>query len=220
MPAGYNVFNVDTFAVSDANSPERKFIMSIEVNHVAGKQTDSWVTIFAETLSATPNVGWKLVDPLTHSVDRSRMTACPAVRYFDGWYYVATTTRGTICPSAGWSNSSNALCVILYRSKTLKEGGWTMGNMGKPIIFPGADDRKIAKNWNATDAERAAIFGHAPQALGDINNSDFDFCDTKDGVFGLFAGIANQQSNPYFNIAALAKGTTSAKWLAGYFDSS
>ena len=40
------------------------------------------------------------------------------------------------------------------------------------------------------------MLGHAPQVLGDINNSDFDFCDTEDGVLGVFAGIANQQSNP------------------------
>ena len=50
--------------------------------------------------------------------------------------------------------------------------------------------------WKPTAAELAAIHGHAPQVLGDINNSDFDFCDTEDGVLGVFAGIANQQSNP------------------------
>ena len=51
----------------------------------------------------------------------------------------------------------------------------------------------------------------------DINDSDFDFCDSAEGVVGIFAGIANQQGNPYFNIAGLAKGVTSKQWLEGYF---
>lgn len=49
--------------------------------------------------------------------------------------------------------------------------------------------------------------------------SDFDFCDTDDGVLGIFAGIANQASNPYFNIAAIARNMTSEEWLASYFAS-
>ena len=64
---------------------------------------------------------------------------------------------------------------------------------------------------------RAAIFGHAPQAEGDINNSDFDFCDTPEGVLGIYAGNGNQVSNPYFNAAAIARNTTSAAWLASFF---
>lgn len=55
------------------------------------------------------------------------------------------------------------------------------------------------------------------QAEGDINNSDFDFCDTSEGVLGIFAGIANQQNNPYFNIAAIARNMTESEWLASYF---
>jgi hypothetical protein len=218
MPSGYNVYNTDAWAVADGSAPNRHFVMSIETNHLNGKKTGSWVTIFAETSSVTPDAGWALVEPLTHSVDTSRMTACPAVRFFGGWYYVATTTRGSICPAAGWNNGTNALCVIVYRSKTLKAGDWEMGNGGKPIVFPSAADRRVMPNWKPTDAEKAAIFGHAPQTEGDINNSDFDFCDTADGVFGLFAGIANQRSNPYFNIGAIAKGVTSSQWLASYFE--
>jgi hypothetical protein len=34
---------------------------------------------------------------------------------------------------------------------------------------------------------------------------------------GIFAGIANQASNPYFNIAASVQNMTSAQWLASYF---
>ena len=59
-----------------------------------------------------------------------------------------------------------------------------------------SDDRRVVPQWKPTAAELAAIHGHAPQVLGDINNSDFDFCDTEVGVLGVFAGIANQQSNP------------------------
>lgn len=66
------------------------------------------------------------------------------------------------------------------------------------------------------DDVRGAIT--SSQDRGDINDSDFDFCDTAHGdVLGIFAGIANQASNPYFNIAASVQNMTSAQWLASYF---
>ena len=107
QPAGYDVYNTDVWAVggADAAAPQRRFIMSIEVNQIAGKRTDSWAVVFAETSASTPDRGWKLIDPPNHHVSDSFMTACPAVRFFNGWYYVATTTEG-MCPAAGWSNKS------------------------------------------------------------------------------------------------------------------
>jgi hypothetical protein len=98
------------------------------------------------------------------------MTACPSVRFYAGWYYVATTTSGPTCPPAGWANTSAALCVVVLRSRTLRAGSWVLGNGGRPIVYPGPDDRRVAPQWRPTAAERAAIFGHAPQAAGNIND--------------------------------------------------
>lgn len=55
---------------------------------------------------------------------------------------------------------------------------------------------------------------------GNINDSDLDFCDAPDkgGVFVLWAGIANQRGNPYFNIGGIVAGTTSQEWLEGCFN--
>ena len=77
----------------------------------------------------------------------------------------------------------------------------------------------------ATAAGLWSSRGHAPQVEGNINNSDMDFCDAPElgGVFGLWAGIANQQSNPYFSIGGVAKvrpaagKTASQVWLEGFF---
>ena len=223
MPAGYDVYNVDVAAVADG---VRKFVMSIEVNLLAGKRTSSWAVIFAGTTAATPDAGWALVDPPNHNVDLSRMTACPAVRWFAGWYYVATTTDGAPCKPGGWTGKSASLCVLLYRSKTLAKGSWVMGNNGQPIVQPGDsganNDRKIMPQFNATPNEKKAIYGHAPQVLGNINDSDFDLCDAPDmgGVFGLWGGIANQQSNPYFSIGGVAKGVTVQQYFEQYFKNS
>ena len=222
LPPGLVAFNTDVHQVSgsDPLHPARQHIMVIETNSIFGTPAAGWAAFFAETNASTPDRGWQLLDPpLGHLVDSSRtmMTACPSVRFFGGWYYVATTTQGPACPAAGWVGTRSALCVVVLRSRTLRSGDWVLGNGGRPIVFPGPDDRRVAPQWAATGAERAAIFGHAPQQDGDINNSDFDFCDTADGVLGIFAGIANQASNPYFNIAALAPNTTSAAWLASYF---
>ena len=70
--------------------------------------------------------------------------------------------------------------------------------------------------WSPTAAEREAILD-TPQVDGNINDSDFDFCDTPEGVLGVYSGISNQQSNPYFGEATLLANTTSAKWLASLF---
>jgi hypothetical protein len=223
LPAGYSVFNTDVSAVADDSAaPRRKYIMSIETNVLAGTATKSWAVFFAET-ATDPDQGWALVDPTANTVDLSRMTACPAVRFYSGWYYVATTTRGPLCPAAGWANATNALCVIVYRSKTLKTGSWVMGNGGQAIVAPGdsgpRNDRKVMAPWTPTAAELDAIHGHAPQVEGNINDSDFDFCDAPDkgGVFAIWAGIANQRGNPYFNIGGIARNVTSQQWLEGYF---
>eukprot|EP01051_Picozoa_sp_SAG22_P001993 SAG22_NODE_84_length_21617_cov_48.600102_16_plen_187_part_00 len=185
--------------------------------------------IFADTRRDTPDK-FALVDPPNNNVDLARMTACPAVRWFAGWYYVATTTEGAPCLPAGWEpNAKSTLCVLLFRSKTLAKGSWVLGNSGKPIVQPADsgpnNDRKVMAPFEPTAAQEAAIHGHAPQHDGNINNSDFDFCDAPElgGVFGLWAGIANQQSNPYFNIGGVAKvqpaGGKSASqvWLESFF---
>ena len=214
LPPTLQPFNTDVAHVSggDPAHPARQHIMVIETESVLR----GWRAFFAVTNASTPDRGWELVAPKENHVSSTVMTACPSIRFFDGYYYVATTSQG-MCPPAGWANTSSALCVILFRSKTLKSGDFVMGNGGRPIVFPGDDDRRIAPQWKPSVAERAAIFGHAPQASGDINDSDFDFCDTADGVLGIFAGIANQANNPYFNIAAIARNLTSAEWLASYF---
>jgi hypothetical protein len=221
MPPGYAVFNTDVHAVSgDPLAPERKFIMAIETNDLHGRGT-SLLTIFAETTASTADHGWRLIEPLAHHVTLERMTACPAVRWFAGWYYVVTTTetaQGGICPQdAGHeSYTGPTFCVIVYRSKTLRSADWVLGNGERPILSPGEDDRRVIAQWSPTAAEREAILD-TPQVDGNINDSDFDFCDTPEGVLGVYSGISNQQSNPYFGEATLLANTTSAKWLASLF---
>ena len=95
-----------------------------------------------------------------------------------------------------------------------------LGNGGKPILSPADDDRRVIAQFSPTAAEHAAIFNanvSAPQEDGNINNSDFDFCDTSEGVLGVYAGISNQKSNPYFGEATLVANATSAEWLQSLF---
>lgn len=220
LPTGYNVFNTDVAAVDGGGdvtgAPSRRFIMAVETN-AGPHRHPGFMSIFATTNATLPDRGWALVDPEEHSFTKERYSACPAVRWFGGFYYVATTIMGPPCPPSGThGNYSGTLCVVLARSKTLREEDWVLGNGGRPILYPSELDRRVLPRWNATAEERAGI-ENGPLILGDINNSDFDFCDTEDGVLGILAGIANQQSNPYFNIATIAKGQNSAEWLASYF---
>ena len=74
--------------------------------------------------------------------------------------------------------------MIVYRSRTLKSTDWVLGNRKRPIVAPDDDDRRVI-GWTPTAAEREAIEdknSSAPQVDGNINNSDYDFCDTPEGV--------------------------------------
>ena len=70
MPPGLTAYNTDVHHVSgaDAGSPARRHVMAIETNQIFGLPSPGWATFFAETDAATPDRGWRLVDPLAHFV--------------------------------------------------------------------------------------------------------------------------------------------------------
>ena len=82
MPAGYNVYNVDVAAVGDG---VRQFVMSIEVNLLAGTSTHSWAVIFAGTTAATPDAGWVLSDLGLILDCFSAAVPCAALRGQTAW---------------------------------------------------------------------------------------------------------------------------------------
>jgi hypothetical protein len=64
----------------------------------------------------------------------------------------------------------------------LKSTDWVLGNRKRPIVAPDDDDRRVIGQWTPTAAEREAIEdknSFAPQVDGNINKSDYDFCDTR-----------------------------------------
>lgn len=219
MPPGYAAFNTDAFYVdsSDPAFPNRKFVMAIEVNSIPGTQLPGFASVFAATDSSTPDRGWMLLDTATHSFGKKAYAACPTIRFYDGFYYIATTITGPPCPPSGThGNFTGSFCVIVARSRSLNDEDWTWGNRGQTILAPDDLDRQVLPQWHPTQEQLDGI-RNGPLTLGNINDSDFDFCDTDEGVLGVFAGIANQQSNPYFSIATIVPGQTTSEWLSSMF---
>ena len=59
-----------------------------------------------------------------------------------------------------------------------------------------------------------------PMKNDDDAAPSFDFYDTEDGVLEVYAGISNQQSNPYYGKATLVANTASAQWPASLLSES
>ncbi|MFP4499676.1 MAG: hypothetical protein ACLFTT_01630 [Candidatus Hydrogenedentota bacterium] len=88
---------------------------------------------------------------------KEKYSACPALRYYDGWYYMVYLER-----LEQWY-----FAPYVVRSRDLVT--WQESPLN-PIFEPGPADKRIA-NPDLTDEERAHIAG-----AKNINNSDVDFC--------------------------------------------
>ena len=132
-----------------------KYVMAIEIggkNPVVGK---AFTCIFAESADL---INWTLLDMMEYSYSRDRYTACPCIRYFDGFYYMIYLESA---PLHRW-------IPYIVRSRDLKEFELGITN---PVMFPDDLDKQVICPERFT-AEELDYIEHAV----DCNNSDFDMC--------------------------------------------
>lgn len=135
------------------------YIMAIEIggkNPIVG---NAFTNIFARSDDL---VNWTLLDPEKYCYSRDRYTACPCIRYFDGYYYIIYLEGA---PCHRW-------LPYIVRSRDLID--YELG-LTNPIFWPDADDKKIIYPERFT-SEQLDYIANAV----DCNNSDFDMCYYKD----------------------------------------
>ena len=135
---------------------ENGYIMAIEIggsNPIVGCP---FTIVFAKSDDL---IHWELLPMEDHIYAQDRYTACPAIRYFDGYYYMVYLEGA---PCHRW-------IPYIVRSKDLSE--FELGVTNPFMIFDDCD--KIVQNPEKYTAEQLAYIENAVNC----NNSDVDFCD-------------------------------------------
>ena len=149
FPEDINVYNTSVC------KGDGRYIMAIELGGKNPAVGYGFTCVFAES---TDLIHWTLLDMMEHSYSRDRYTACPCIRYTEGYYYMIYLE----------SAPCRRYIPYIVRTRDFKEFELGLTN---PVMWPDDDDKKIICPERFT-AEELDYIEHAV----DCNNSDFDLC--------------------------------------------
>ena len=132
-----------------------RYIMAIEIGGENPAVGRGFTCVFAES---TDLVNWSLLDMMEYSYTRDRYSACPCIRYVDGFYYMIYLEGA---PCHRW-------IPYIVRSRDLRE--FELGVIN-PVMWPDDGDKQVICPERFS-AEELDYIEHAV----DCNNSDFDLC--------------------------------------------
>jgi alpha-L-fucosidase len=182
---GWGLFNTSVCKAGD------RYVMAIEV----GKPPEVVGVPFTMRFAESKNLlDWKLL-PDACVYTKERYSACPALRYLDGRFYMLYLEAR---PGPSYETH-------LVRSRDLIR--WEASPLN-PVLKASPDDRLIANSTlNATQRAKIA------RAV-DLNNSDLDLCEFRGKVVVTYSW-GNQQGTEFLG-EAVYDGTL-ASFLKGFF---
>ena len=183
---GWKIFNTSVTA------GDRGYVMAIEISEPRSVAGVPFTVVFARSEDLRH---WKLLPTERFSFGVDRYTACPTLRYLDGWYYMTYLERRPGRRYETW----------LARSRDLTD--WQLSPMN-PFLSAGEADRRIA-NPRLTAEEKKRI-----RSAVNINNSDVDFCEYGGQVY-IYYSWGNQRGVEFL-AEARYEGSLS-KLLAAFF---
>lgn len=133
-----------------------RYVMAIEIGGSHEAVGAPFTCVFAESADL---ISWTMLDMMQYSYSRRKYTACPCIRYVDGFYYMIYLEGA---PCHRW-------LPYIVRSRDLKEFELGLTN---PIMWPDDDDKKVICPERFTEEELSYI-----ENAVNCNNSDFDLCD-------------------------------------------
>ncbi len=131
-----------------------RYVLAIEIGkpeEVAGKP---FTIVFATSNDLKE---WKLLDPIKYVHTKDRYSACPAIRYVDGYFYMIYLEEFPFYK----------FCPYIARSKELLD--WEIAPVN-PVLFYSDDDRALCGEFTTEEKERIN------NSLN-TNNSDVDLCE-------------------------------------------
>jgi beta-xylosidase len=170
---------------------DKRFVMAIEVGAPPEVVGSGFTSRFAVSDDMR---NWKMLpEPAVYT--KERYSACPAIRWIDGWYYM------TYLEAVG----NYQFNTFLVRSRDLAT--WESSPLNPVIQFEDAD--KQIGNEKLTAAQREEI----AKALN-RNNSDFDLCQWQDKVIISYSW-GDQIGNEF--LAHAAYDGTLAEFFKAFF---
>jgi len=167
------------------------YVMAIEV----GKPPEVVGRAFTIRFATSKDLlHWKLL-PEPHVFTKERYSACPSIRYLDGYYYMFYLEAR---PGPTYETH-------LVRSKDLIH--WRSSPYN-PVLRHSDEDRRIA-NPQLTEAERRRI-----AKAKNINNSDFDLCEYEGRVI-IYYSWGNQRGVEH--LAEAVYNGSLRSFLKGFF---
>jgi hypothetical protein len=171
------------------------YLMAIELGEPAELVGERFTIFFARSTNLRD---WTVLAP-EHVYAREFYTACPAIRWIDGWYYMIYLH----CEPPGFN-------PYLVRSRDLVH--WEASPFNPIMHYEPDIDRRIANPALLTvqrAQDRAAI-----AAAVNINNSDVDFCEHGGRVI-IYYSWGNQQGSEF--LAEAHYDGSEADFLQGFF---
>jgi len=168
------------------------YVMAIEIGEPKEVVGVRYTIYFAESEDL---INWRL-GPLDHIYSKDRYTACPALRFLNGYYYMIYLEAK---PGPRYEPH-------IIRSRDLIH--WESSPYN-PVMSPSEEDKKIA-NPNLSDEQRRRIY----EAVN-INNSDVDLCEFR-GETIIYYSWGNQQGTEFL-AKAIHRGSMK-DFLQGFFE--
>lgn len=157
--------DIELYNTSMCKGPN-EYILAIEINGTSKYVGKAYTNLFAKSTNC---MDWELLDPEEYIYDPARYTACPALRYVDGYYYIICLEK---MPGHRW-------VPYISRSKDLKNFEFGLYN---PVMWFDDNDKIVQHPENFTEEELA----HIANAV-DCNNSDVDLCEYKGKTIILYS---------------------------------
>ena len=173
LPEQIQIYNTSVCKAGD------RYVMAIEIggdDPVVGKP---YTCVFAESKDL---VHWDMLDMMEYSYCRDRYTACPCLRYYDGYFYIICLESA---PFHRW-------IPYIARSRDLRD--FELGVIN-PVMWFDNDDKKVIHPERFT-AEQLEYLSKAVNC----NNSDFDMCDY-DGKTVITYSWGNQYGKEFLALA-------------------
>lgn len=150
FPEGISLFNTSLC------KGDGRYILAIEIGGSHEAVGRPFTCVFAESDDL---LHFRMLDMMEYSYSRERYTACPCIRFADGFYYMIYLEGA---PCHRW-------LPYIVRSKDLKEFELGLTN---PVMWHSDEDKQILCPERFTPEELDYI-EHAVNC----NNSDFDLCE-------------------------------------------
>lgn len=173
VPKEFNIFNS-----SVCKGPD-KYMMTIEIGGKSPLVGTVFTNFFAESKDLAH---WNLLPMDRYEYSKERYTACPVLRYVNGFYYMIYLER---MPCHRY---------VPYIVRTVDFEHFEMG-IKSPVLWYGEEDRRIYREDWLTEEEKELV-----KSCVDTNNSDVDICEFNGKTVILYSW-GNQATHEFLALA-------------------